>query len=68
MSDNSTHRHEYMCPECSHINQISSEQLVDKYVEQVVHCQACKRTLEMMVADGVDNQINLVVTSVYPPK
>lgn len=68
MSDSSSQRHEYMCPECGHINQVSPEQVVDKYTEQLVHCQSCKRPLEMMVADGVDNQLNLVVTTVFPTK
>ncbi len=52
---------EYMCPQCGEINTIAKDAIVDMYKEQLECCSACHRQLEVTAANGVNNQINLVV-------
>ncbi len=54
--------HEYMCPHCGHINSISQHALRNKYTEQYANCDKCKTGLELVPADGINEQINLVVS------
>ena len=55
--------HEFMCPCCGYINKIEDNRLGDKYKEQAIRCASCKGSLEIIVADGVDDDVNLIVTS-----
>lgn len=57
--------HEFMCPCCGYINRVSHNVLGDKYKEQATRCASCNSSLEIIVADGIGDEINLIVTS--PP-
>lgn len=53
---------EYLCPHCSCINTIEKNLLVDMYQEQSTVCSQCQTTLEVVPANGLDDDINLIVT------
>lgn len=54
--------HEYLCPHCGHINVLQHHELRDKCTEQYAKCDNCAVMLEIVPADGIDDQINLIVT------
>lgn len=56
--------HEYMCPHCGHINAIAHHELRNKYTEQYAKCDKCHTGLEIVPADGINEQVNLVVSEI----
>ncbi|MCW8090743.1 hypothetical protein [Alteromonas sp. ASW11-130] len=59
---NASSHHEYMCPQCNHINTFPERALRNMYKEQMTICEKCGCQLEVTPADGINNQINLVVS------
>ncbi|NMH60949.1 hypothetical protein [Alteromonas ponticola] len=57
----SSSHHEYMCPQCNHINALPDRALRNMYKEQLTTCEKCGCKLEVTPADGINNQINIVV-------
>lgn len=53
---------EYRCPRCGYINALSQEVLVDKYKERLESCHHCKQKLEVIIASGINDNINLIVS------
>lgn len=53
---------EYLCPYCGVINAFELNSLRDMYHEQVETFFCCKKKLSLTAADGVEGQINLVIT------
>lgn len=53
---------EFRCPLCGHVNAISVDTLKDMYKEQREPCQQCNQMLEIIPANGVNDQINLIVS------
>ena len=59
-------QHEYLCPQCSHINALEHNEIRNMYKEQTATCEQCGAMLEIVPALGIGDQINLVV-SIAPP-
>ena len=54
--------HEYLCPKCNHVNSLEHEGIRDMYQEQYTLCENCETNLEIVPADGIGDQINLIVS------
>ncbi|MDM7859011.1 hypothetical protein QTP81_00150 [Alteromonas sp. ASW11-36] len=54
---------EYLCPDCGHINIVSSHLLRDKYCEHETHCARCNHLLEIVVTDGLGDSMNIIASS-----
>ncbi|QJR81400.1 hypothetical protein CA267_011735 [Alteromonas pelagimontana] len=63
---NANEQHEYMCPHCNHINEIEHDCIRNMYKEQYTKCSECGANLEIVPADGIGDQINLVVSVAAP--
>ncbi len=59
---NASSHHEYMCPQCHHINSFPETALRNMYKEQLTTCEKCGCKLEVTPADGIGDKINLVVS------
>ena len=53
---------EYRCPRCGFINAIAREAVLDMYKEQADACEHCNQMLEIIAANGINDQINLIVS------
>lgn len=53
---------EYLCPNCSCINLLERDLVVDMYNEQTAYCAQCRTKLEIVPANGLDDAINLIVS------
>lgn len=53
---------EYRCPHCGFINAIARETVIDMYKEQYDACKHCQQKLEIIAANGINDQINLIVS------
>ena len=56
---------EFLCPDCGFINQVGSQVLNEKYREHQVKCQNCNHLLEVIVADGMHDNLNIVASSIH---
>jgi len=54
--------HEYLCPHCGTVNALSHFEIRNMYTPQYADCHHCKTKLEIVPADGIGNNINLVVS------
>lgn len=54
---------EFLCPDCGFVNKVGAPMLNEKYREHQVKCQQCSHLLEIVVADGMHNNINIVASS-----
>lgn len=54
--------HEYLCPHCGAENSLSDYEIRNMYSPQIAHCDNCKCKLEIVPADGIGDNINLVVS------
>lgn len=59
---------EYLCPNCGHINELAVDEIKNMYSEQSAYCSQCRTLLSIVPADGMNDDINLVVTEVLPDK
>jgi len=62
-SGSKQNRAEFLCPDCGFVNQVGAPMLDEKYREHQVKCQKCSHLLEIVVADGMHNNINIVASS-----
>lgn len=53
---------EYLCPNCSCINRLERNLVVNMYDEQTAYCSQCRTKLEIVPACGLDDAINLIVS------
>lgn len=53
---------EYRCPGCGAINKLARESVIDMYKEQLESCKHCHKILEIIPANGINDQINLIVS------
>lgn len=58
---------EFICPECGHVNRIQPQLLMEKYREHEVSCAACNHKLEVVVADGISDSLNIIASSKEEP-
>ncbi|WP_124916952.1 hypothetical protein [Alteromonas flava] len=54
---------EFICPDCGSINKIDTAICREKYHEYQVCCQRCNHLLEIVVADGLGEQLNVIASS-----
>lgn len=54
---------EYRCPRCGFINALSRDARVDNFKERLESCHHCKQKLEVIVANGINDNINLIVSA-----
>lgn len=54
---------EFLCPDCGHVNQVSAPLIAEKYREHQVKCEQCNHLLEIIIADGIHNNVNIVASS-----
>ena len=59
---NATTQLEYLCPNCTSINLLERELVVDMHSEQTAYCSQCSTKLEIVPANGLENAINLIVS------
>jgi len=55
---------EFLCPDCGYVNKVGAPYLEEKYREHQVKCQQCNHLLEIIVADGIHNRVNVVASSI----
>jgi hypothetical protein len=67
MGSASNNLHEYLCPSCGNINSITQDEALDFYTEHAKLCAYCGQGLEVTPANGINNQINIVVALALPP-
>lgn len=53
---------EFRCPRCGYINAIARDTVIDMYKERLDSCQHCQQKLEIIAANGINDQINLIVS------
>ncbi len=58
---------EFICPDCGHVNRIQPQLLIEKYREHEVSCGACNHKLEVVVADGISDTLNIIASSKEEP-
>lgn len=56
---------EFLCPDCGFANKVGAPLLAEKYREHQVKCQQCNHLLEIIVADGIHNRVNVVASSLH---
>ena len=54
---------DFLCPDCGAINSISTQLLDEKYREHQVKCAQCNHLLEVVVADGLRDTVNIIASS-----
>ncbi|MBU3023571.1 hypothetical protein [Aestuariibacter sp. A3R04] len=59
---NATRQQEFLCPHCSHINTLEINPAKEMYIERQVACSRCNTVVEVVPADGIGEQINLIVS------
>ncbi|MBT0586973.1 hypothetical protein [Alteromonas oceanisediminis] len=55
---------EFLCPDCGAINTISTQLLGEKYRDHEMKCCQCNHLLEVVVADGLRDSVNIIASSV----
>ncbi|WP_100643655.1 hypothetical protein [Alteromonas facilis] len=54
---------EFICPDCGSTNHLTPSLCAEKYREHQLRCSRCKHMLEVVVADGIGNRLNVIASS-----
>ena len=59
---------EFICPDCGRVNRMEAQLLEQKYKEHAVMCKTCHHELEVVIADGLGNNLNIIASSKDEPR